>query len=91
MPLSKRRSHMISFRLSDQEHGTLLKLSAGSGARSLSEWVRWTVRSVLPAGDDLSLAGRIERLQARVGEIDLEVKQLVHQVSAQVRSTTTGQ
>ena len=40
MPLLKRRSRIVSFRLSDEEYDSLKNVSATSGARSVSEFTR---------------------------------------------------
>ena len=83
MAVSNRRSRMISFRLSEQEYEGLLNLCSVSGARSLSDLTRSTVQSLLPGGENHGLATVVKQLQARMTELDLEVKQLAQLVVAQ--------
>ncbi len=63
MPVLKRRSRIVSFRLSPEEYDSLKTLSMSNGARSVSEFTR----SVAFQNDSLSnLNEMIEKLDQKV-------------------------
>ena len=63
MPVLKRRSRIVSFRLSPEEYDSLKSISMSNGARSVSEFTR----SVAFQGDSLSNLNEIvEKLGEKV-------------------------
>ena len=82
MPVLKRRSKMVSFRLSEQEYENLLALCSSIGARSLSDLARNAMNGLLgpPTRDGDGNGDRIEtavaELHDRMLELDRELKQL---------------
>jgi hypothetical protein len=82
MPVFKRRSKMVSFRLSEQEYENLLALCGSTGARSLSDLARHAMNGLLgaPKRDGDGNGDRIEtavaELYGRMLELDRELKQL---------------
>ena len=83
MTVLKRRSRMVSFRMSEQEYESLQTLCSARGARSLSDLARNAMQALLHDGQGDGLASVVSQLQRRIDELDLEVKQLIQLVAAQ--------
>jgi predicted metal-binding transcription factor (methanogenesis marker protein 9) len=85
----KRRTHMITVRLSEEEYFALREVSASDGIRSMSEITRNAVNTILPSGrkqenesehcmDELRanikvLETRLERIEAMLPGVDGEL------------------
>lgn len=74
----KRRSKMISVRLSEDEYRDLIALCQERGARSLSDLARDAMNGLLEKGN--GRAAEVERLQGRVMELESEVRRLARMV-----------
>lgn len=78
MTVMKRRSKMISVRLSEDEYRDLIALCQERGARSLSDLARDAMNGLLEKGN--GRAAEVERLQGRVMELESEVRRLARMV-----------
>ena len=92
MAVIKRRSKMVSFRLSEQEYQDLLILCEQRGSRSISDLARDAVFSLFASGNgrgDGSVRGadgsviesKVHALDGRMRELDREVKRLADLVT----------
>jgi hypothetical protein len=75
----KRKSRMISFRLSDQEYEHLVNLCQTQGARSLSDLARAAMQCLITNGGANGSAGieeRVSHLDGRVKVLDRAVERL---------------
>lgn len=85
MPVLKRRSKMVTFRLSEQEYQELLSCCLNRGARSLSDLAREALQGLLASGngdgsgDGLEI--EVEKLHGRMEQLDHELKRLASLVS----------
>lgn len=74
---TKRRSRMISVRLSEEEYAALRHLCSLTGARSVSDLTRDAMRSVLKRIDmEDPLGGNIEEFRAGMKNLEKKVEQL---------------
>ena len=81
MPVLKRRSRIVSFRLSQEEYDALKDTCIAQGARSISDFARSAACHLARNGNgspDEALQAAVRTLQARVEELDREVKRLAH-------------
>jgi hypothetical protein len=80
MPVLRRRSKMVSFRLSEQEYQGLVSICGARGARSLSDLARDAMQELLgsPSGSDSVGSVEIEfrKLHGRIEEIDRGLKRI---------------
>ena len=78
MSVLKRRSRMISFRVSEDEYVGLKTLCVNEGARSVSDMARDAVHRLISnhSGPNHQLETVIQVLQGRVEALDMEVKRL---------------
>jgi hypothetical protein len=79
MPVFKKRTRMVSFRVSPDEYEQLLATSMAQGARSVSDFAR--VVTLQRRGDkdgrDWEVAqAELKQLNGRVNELDSELKRL---------------
>jgi hypothetical protein len=72
MPVLKRRSRIVSFRLSDEEYEAIMAGCVSQGSRSLSEFARSVAFERATEGKDLL----IQRLRDRVEELDRMIRNL---------------
>ena len=94
MTVLKRRSRLVTFRVSADEYETLTKACVGSGARSIAEFTRAAVMQELqvkrtPAG---TLSGDLMTLSRALGELDaalLDIRKIIRGVLGPDRSTAT--
>jgi len=97
MAVIKRRSKMVSFRLSEQEYQDLLKLCEQRGSRSISDLARDAVFNLLLSGnghghgsgngrgaDGGGIENRVHALDGRMQELDREVKRLADLLAERV-------
>jgi hypothetical protein len=87
MAVLKRKSRMISLRLSDDEYEALRSLYRLHGSRSVSEFARNAMQKVI--GENVPLAGstletRIVDLDAKMASLDHEVARLVQLIEARL-------
>jgi hypothetical protein len=90
MTVLKRRSRMVSFRLSEQEYENLLTLCSSRGARSLSDLARDAMQALLHDGDRDGLPSLVQRLRKRMDDLDLEVKHLTQLLAEQKSASATA-
>lgn len=78
MSVLKRRSRMISFRVSEDEYAGLKNLCVDKGARSVSDMARDAVHRLVTSHSWPSnqLETVVQVLQGRIEALDLEVKRL---------------
>jgi hypothetical protein len=82
MPILKRRSHMVSFRLSEAEYAGLKHLCQDGAARSISELARGALQKLVVSHSQSNEAETVVQvLQSRVDALDLEVKRLANAIS----------
>ena len=87
MAVLRRRSRMVSVRLSEQEYQELLSCCVNRGARSLSDLARIALQELLASGDGdgngngYGLQTKVERLHGRMEQLDHEVKRLASLVA----------
>ena len=77
--MNKRRSRIISFRLSPEEYESLKNLSKSNGSRSISEFTRSVACQPDSGGTKTvnnKLDGTLENLNKVVTELDHQVQQL---------------
>ncbi len=74
----KRRTRMISFRLSDDEYEALKRCCANAGVRSLSEFARLAVSDMLKANTPPSDDG----FQASLSDLPRAISQLGEHIRA---------
>jgi hypothetical protein len=81
MAVFKKRTRVVSFRVSDEEYGELLGLSRAHGARSVSDFARLAARQSLCESDGRglnALQAKLQELSGQVDHLDSEVKRLTH-------------
>ena len=78
MSVLKRRSRMISFRVSEDEYVGLKNLCVNKGARSVSDMARDAVHRLITnhSWPNNQLESVVEVLQGRIEALDVEVKRL---------------
>ncbi len=86
MPMLKRRSHIVSFRLSDEEYAAMMESYISRGSRSLSEYARaaacGTLDGGVPSRGDGKAERAIRKLKNRVEELDRLVRHLTLQMDS---------
>jgi hypothetical protein len=79
MTVLKRRTRMVNFRLSEDEYADLKSLCIGKGARSISDFTREAVCSLVSTNNH-GTADRaeptVQELRGKFEELDREVKRL---------------
>jgi predicted DNA-binding protein len=87
MAVLKRKSRMISLRLSDEEYEALRSLYRMHGSRSVSEFARNAMQKVIgesvPAASS-TLETRILDLDSKMASLDHEVARLVQLIEARL-------
>ena len=78
MSVLKRRSRMISFRVSEDEYVGLKNLCVNKGARSVSDMARDAVQRLMTnhSWPNNQLESVVQVLQIRIEALDVEVKRL---------------
>lgn len=76
MAILKRRSRMISFRLSEDEYASLRSLCENEGARSVSDLARDAVHRLIVKDSEADVAVTLRALQGRIDSLDLQVQRL---------------
>lgn len=81
MPVFKRRTRTVNFRLSEEEFESLRKACLAEGARSLSDFARSVVcRSLGGASEAFSLREGMRRIDLRLDMLHREVKELTEMI-----------
>jgi hypothetical protein len=91
MAVLKRRSRMISFRLSEEEYTSLRSLCINEGARSVSDLARDALSRLVtktPNGSSPYLETTVRTMQSRIDAMDMELKRLSQAV--QTPAATNG-
>jgi Arc/MetJ-type ribon-helix-helix transcriptional regulator len=76
MAILKRRSRMVSFRLSEEEYADLRSLCETGGARSVSDLARDAVHRLIQPDSHVEVAAALRALEGRVDTLDLQVQRL---------------
>ena len=90
MAILKRRSRMISFRLSEDEYASLRSLCENEGARSVSDLARDAVHRLIKKDSPDSMEMALRTLQGRMEILDLQVRQLASVVGEKSVGQTNG-
>lgn len=89
MVVLKKRSRLVSFRVSEDEYQKLYNVCLAVGARSVSDVARQAVGRLIgfngDYGEDL-LAQQMRNLDRVVGQLKVKIDQLSKEVSEQERS-----
>jgi len=85
MSVFKRRSRMISFRVSEDEYDGLRNLCINEGARSVSDMARDAVQRLITrhSCQNNQLETVVQALQGKIEFLDMEVKRLGKVLSKQ--------
>jgi hypothetical protein len=85
MAVLKRRSRIVSVRLSEQEYQELLSCCLNRGARSVSDLAREAMQGLLASGasngNGDGLGVEVEKLHGRMEQLDHELKRLASLVN----------
>jgi hypothetical protein len=76
LAILKRRSRMISFRLSEDEYASLRSLCETEGARSVSDMARDAVHRLIVKDSRTDVALTLRELQGRMDNLDLQLQTL---------------
>src|SRR5262249_21351927 len=76
LPILKRRSRMISFRLSEDEYASLMSICEVEGARSISDLARSAVNRLVHKSSESPVENALRALAGRVDTLDLELRRL---------------
>ncbi len=80
MIVFKRKTRMISFRLSEEEYQTIRQASICNGARSISDYARDALFRLMNTGEDGrtpdGLRKRIDRLTFELKSLDRDVQRI---------------
>ena len=78
MAILKRRSQLVTFRVSAEEHNALLRSCMASGARSLAEFARASVLQRAQSFDARAgtLSGDLTTLSEALGELDASLMEM---------------
>jgi hypothetical protein len=76
LPVLKRRSRMISFRLSDEEYASLRSLCENEGIRSVSALARDAVHRRMHKESQIPVEVAVRALEGRVNILDDQIKRL---------------
>ena len=76
MAILKRRSRMISFRLSEEEYASLISACENEGARSVSDLARDAVYRVVRKDSQAPMETALRELVGRVDLLDDQVQRL---------------
>ena len=76
MAILKRRSRMISFRLSEDEYASLRSLCENGGARSVSDLARDAVHRLIQKDSHAEVEIALRTLEGRMDTLDLQVQRL---------------
>lgn len=82
MAILKRRSRMVSFRLSEDEYANLISICEVEGARSISDLARAAVHRLMHKASDNQLDLALRALQGRVDTLDLQLRRLTIEASS---------
>ena len=76
MAILKRRSRMISFRVSEEEYASLCSVCQIEGARSVSDLTRVALHLLIRKDAQVPVENLLRELTGRVDMLDLRVQQL---------------
>jgi hypothetical protein len=86
MPVLKRRSRIVSFRLSDEEYAAMMESCISRGSRSLSDYARAAACHHFNGGDSPGGDGEQQQsfleLKSRVEELDRMVRRLTQEAGS---------
>ncbi len=83
MSVLKPRSRMISVRLSEDEYSALQELSLTTGARSVSDLMRDSMRGLIDSSArDKGVGDYFEEFHARINILDRKVEELTKRVAS---------
>jgi hypothetical protein len=89
MSVIRRKTKTISIRLSDDEYGALRGVCESQGVRSLSDFARLAIESLIVGGGvqaQDNIETRLDALHSRVQKLDLAVERLAGIFDGKARS-----
>jgi hypothetical protein len=93
MPIGKRRTKLVSFRLSEEEYEELQATCIGEGARSMSEFARALLRqrmiSQQPKTRVAEIGSTLELTTQELVETTRELTLLLTRLVSQIRARST--
>lgn len=91
MAVLKRKSRMISLRLSNEEYESLRSLYRVHGSRSVSEFARNAMQRVIGEArvPPVNIEGRLQELDEKMNLLDHEVSRLVRLIESRVTKSDT--
>ena len=82
MTVLKRRTRMISVRLSDEEYAALMRLCIVTGARSVSDLTREAMHTLLSgANRDDVLGSHMDEFRDQMRSLDKKIEQLASEIT----------
>ena len=93
MPILRRQSRIVTFRVSSEEYEVLAKSCKSSGARSLSEFARAAVFDKIEVlrAPRLTLHSDLSTLGKALGELDLALREASNRIRRMLGPAGTGQ
>jgi hypothetical protein len=85
MSVLKRKTRMVSFRLTEEEYNTLMQTCVANGARSVSDFTRERMCEALFRNvglDGQLVEDKVEALRSQVRQLDNKVKRLARMAAA---------
>ncbi len=76
MVVFKRKTRMISFRVSEEEYRQLQAASLSSGARSVSDFARDNLFCLINAKPASAIEGRVDRISEALATLDGEIQRI---------------
>ena len=90
MTVLKRRTRMISVRLSDEEYAALMRLCIVTGARSISDLARDAMRVLLNGATREVVPGsHMDEFRAEIRNLGKTIEQLAAEITTFKRNGTT--
>lgn len=88
MTILKPRTRMISIRLSEEEHAALIRVCLATGARSLSDFTRYAMRSLLNgAVHEDALRRLTDEFRSEVRTLGQKIDYLASEISSSKSKT----
>lgn len=92
MPILRRHSRIVTFRVSSEEYEVLARSGKSSGARSLSEFARAAVFDKIEAlrAPRLTLHSDLSTLGKALGELDVALREASNRICRMLGPAGTG-
>ena len=91
MPIQKKRSRIVSFRLSDEEYDSLKSVTASRGARSVSEFTRSVACNLSTNGNGSEkIEDSLRLLNDRMEALDQRIRTLTEVLGEKNATNSTN-